>query len=329
MVAIGSDYAVETAQRVQFSCAGTVDGIWWYRTPQDTGTNTVTAWRGTTVVAQAAANPGGTGWVYIAFASPFAVTNTDKVLVGVHHPNGAYATRVSGFTNRTITSPSGCMTAGPTTSAAPTGLYKYSQTPAIPDLSYDASEYFISPDFTIGTQPPPTTTTTTTTPAPTGHAQLYAATVTPPETVAIGSAYAVETAQRINFSCNGQVNGIWWYRTPQDTGTNTVTAWRGTTLVAQSAGNPAGNGWVYLPFTTPVTVTIGDQLLLGVHHPNGAYGSRLLGFANRSVNAGCLTAPASTTTAKNGYYAYTATAAFPILSYDASEYFVSPDFTET
>ena len=44
----------------------------------------------------------------------------------------------------------------------------------------------------------------------------------PPSSIAIGSQYAVETAQRVNFFCAGTVNGVWWFRTAADTGTNTA-----------------------------------------------------------------------------------------------------------
>jgi hypothetical protein len=153
--------------------------------------------------------------------------------------------------------------------------------------------------------------------------------VTPPNTIAIGSSWAVETAQLINFTCNGTVNGVWWYRTAQDTGTNTVTAWRGTSVVAQASGTLATIGWAYLPFATPLPVAAGDQLLLGVHHPNGAYGYQTGGFTGRSVSAGCLNAPATSGTLPNGLYTYTQTPTLPTLSYAASEYFISPDFSQS
>ena len=138
------------------------------------------------------------------------------------------------------------------------------------------------------------TFTNTQTPAPSAE-QLYAPSVTPPDTIAIGSQYAVETAQRVNVTCAGTVTGVWWYRTASDTGTNTVTVWRGGTVVGSGVGNPGATGWVRLGLTSPLLVSPGDQLLVGVHHPNGAYGYRLNGFTNRSVNSasGCLVAPAS------------------------------------
>ncbi len=43
---------------------------------------------------------------------------------------------------------------------AKNGLYKYTPTPAVPDLSYADTEYFVSPEFTPGAPPPPPPTGT-------------------------------------------------------------------------------------------------------------------------------------------------------------------------
>ena len=225
------------------------------------------------------------------------------------------------------------MTSPVSTPGAGNGLYKYTPTPAVPDLSYLDTEYFISLEFTLGTPPPPPPPPPPPLPPPpppppTGESRLYAGTVVPPVTIAIGAQYAVQTAQRIDFTCSGFVNGIWWYRTAADTGVNTVTAWRGANVVGQAAGDPGTTGWVYLAFTVPGAVTSGDQLLLGVHHPNGAYGYRTNGFTSRSVTAGCLTAPAATAAQPNGYYQYSVIPTRPALSYADTEYFISPDFTQ-
>ncbi len=316
-IAIGSLYAVETAQRVNFSCAGTVSGLWWYRTASDTGTNTVSMWRGGALLAEASGSPASTGWVFLQFASPVSVSSGDQVVVGVHHPNGAYAYTLNGFTNRSVVSSSGCMTAPATGSGAPNGLYVYSGAPVLPTLSYAATEYWISPDFERAT-----------TPVPPANERLYSGSQVPPSSIAIGSAYAVETAQRVNFSCAGTVSGLWWYRTASDTGTNTVSMWRGGALLAEASGSPASTGWVFLQFASPVSVSSGDQVVVGVHHPNGAYAYTLNGFTNRSVvsSSGCMTAPATGSGAPNGLYVYSGAPVLPTLSYAATEYWISPDF---
>ena len=131
------------------------------------------------------------------------------------------------------------------------------------------------------------------------------------------------------MNCTGTINGLWWYRTTQDTGTNTATIWRNGTIIAETTTNPATTGWTLATFTTPINVTTGDKLIVGIHHPNGAYANRVNGFTNRSVVSptGCMTAPLSQTTAKNGLYAYSQTRTLPTLSYADTEYFITPNFT--
>jgi hypothetical protein len=340
-ISIGSTYAVETAQRVDFTCSGVVHGIWWYRTVADSGTNTVNLWRGPTLAATAkvvvGAVPGSVGsnsWEYLAFASPVPVSAGEQLLASVHHPNGAYGYRLNGFTGRSVTSASGCMRSPASTPSAKNGFYQYSPTPVRPTLSYADSEYFVSPDFeqtsTGPTTTGPTTTTSTTTVVPAVAERLYTNAQVPPSSISIGSAYAVTTAQRIDISCRGSISGIWWYRTAADTGANVVALWKGSAMLAQATVSSTSTGWVFVPFSSPVQVAIGDRLLAGVHHPNGAYGYTLDGFANRSVSSpsGCMTSPPTNSGAPNGLYTYSANPVYPTLSYRATEYWITPQFTK-
>jgi hypothetical protein len=273
------------------------------------------------------------------------VTPGTQMLVSVHHPNGAFGYRVNGFRNRTLTSNSGCMSAPASSAASPNGMYKYTQDPnAAPDLSYEHSEYFITPALTVApgqggtttTTTLPTTTTTlpTTTTVPAVGERLYGQDVVPPSSLSIGASYPVVTGQRVSFTCNGRVRGVWWYRTAQDTGllTASVRVGSSSTIVATGSVQVApgsGSGWVFVPLSQEVVVAAGSQMLTTVHHPNGAYGYRMNGFRNRAVSSvsGCMTSPASSAAVPNGLYKYASSpSALPDLSYEQSEYFISPEF---
>ena len=159
------------------------------------------------------------------------------------------------------------------------------------------------------------------------HVRLYDSTVVPPETTMLSPQYAIETAQRFAFAAAGTIPGVWWYRVGADTGVNTVTVWRAGTAVGEAAADlGAATGWVYLALRTPVRVTAGDSLLVGVHHPNAAYGTRANGFTSRTLAQGPLTSPAAVAASPNGLYEYVAKPTLPTLSYLDSEYFISPDF---
>lgn len=152
---------------------------------------------------------------------------------------------------------------------------------------------------------------------------------TPPNTIALGSAYAVQAGVRINVTCDGTFPGVWWYRTTEDTGTITATVWSTSgTLIATEASTlvSAGPGWKFLPFTSPPSVVAGTQYIVAVYHPNGAYAYSTNGFTARSLTSpgGCLTIPASSS--NNSVYAYSSSPVFPNLSYADSEYFISPAF---
>ncbi len=123
-------------------------------------------------MARAAANPGTTGWSYIAFPGPIAVSVNDQLLLDVHRPNGSYSYRTQGFTNRSITSQSGCMRSPASTTLVKNGMYSYSPTPAMPTLSYADSEYFISPEFSRTPVAPDTTPPTANVTNPTSGASL-------------------------------------------------------------------------------------------------------------------------------------------------------------
>ena len=164
-----------------------------------------------------------------------------------------------------------------------------------------------------------------------GRERLYSSDVIPPASRDTPG-QAVQTAQRISFAVAGQVNGVWWYRTTKDTGTNTVLCWRGPTVLARASGDPGMSGWVYLAFTTPVPVTKGEELLVGVHHPSGSTAVRDNGFAVNGLAVGNLSSPRDRAidTPKgpgNGLYDYSPTPVLPTNAYLSSEYFITPDFT--
>ncbi len=246
-IALGRDLAVQTAQRVNVTCAGSISGVWWYRTRDDRDPVTIDVWRNNSRAATMTDASTTTGWSFAPLTTPLAVAAGDRLLIGVHHPSGAYAYTLDGFLNRSVSSASGCLVSPASTSSARNGLYDYSTTPKLPTLSYRSSEYWISPEFiptdptatttttspttststtststTTTTAPTTTSTTTTTTPPPTGPTdgdRLYPFTATPPHQIAIGPRWAVQTAQRVNVLCDGTIRGIWWYRTPTTPGT--------------------------------------------------------------------------------------------------------------
>lgn len=163
-----SGAAVEAGVRVNVSCTGEFTGVWWYRPAGDTGAIVASVWDSNSkLVAQKkitdpisptfATTPvvaAGPGWRFVPFDYPLTVMTGQSFIVGIYHPNGAYAYNYNGFTGRSLSSPSGCLTLPASGGAgAKNSLYEYGAAPAIPTQSYLDSEYFISPAFRTVTPP--------------------------------------------------------------------------------------------------------------------------------------------------------------------------------
>jgi len=177
-------------------------------------------------------------------------------------------------------------------------------------------------------------TTTTTTIAPSSAEQAYAPTLaTPPN---FGSGSAVTTGVRVNVACTGALTGVWWYRSSSDTGTINVGAWTpaGVSVASGGADPTAGPGWRYVAFTTPLSVTAGTSLVIGLHHPTGAYpytsgASSGNAFNTRTLSSAhsCLVLPADSVSAHQALYEYGGSLAFPTQTHEANEYWMSPQWS--
>lgn len=149
---IESGAAAVAANRINVNCNGTLTGVWWWRAAADTGTITVALWNtGGTLLASGSGDPAaGPGWRYLPFTTPAVISPGTTVVAGVLHPTGTYAYAHNGFTGRSVTSPTGCLSSPASVTGQLNGTYTYSSTLAFPTSSYLASEYFLSPSFTPG-----------------------------------------------------------------------------------------------------------------------------------------------------------------------------------
>lgn len=153
---VASGLAATLGVRINVSCAGTIPGVWWYRSTADTGTISVGIWSASgTLLGSGSGSPAaGPGWRYVALSTPVSVTSGQTVIAGRHSPSGAYGYAYNGFTSRSVVSPSGCLTA-PASVAGSNGVYDLNASLTFPSSNYLDSEYFVSPAF----ESTPTTTT--------------------------------------------------------------------------------------------------------------------------------------------------------------------------
>ncbi|MDR9784982.1 DUF4082 domain-containing protein [Rhizobium redzepovicii] len=133
---------------------------------------------------------------------------------------------------------------------------------------------------------------------------------------------SVELGVKFIASASGQITGLIYYRSAQDTGTHVGSLWTASgQLLAQATFiNETASGWQTVTFTQPINVT-GGTTYVASYHSNGFYSATANYFTTDHTN-GALTAPSSTTSGGNGLYAYGSGSLFPTASYNASNYWV-------
>ncbi|NKK68731.1 DUF4082 domain-containing protein [Rhizobium leguminosarum bv. viciae] len=133
---------------------------------------------------------------------------------------------------------------------------------------------------------------------------------------------SVELGVKFIASGNGQITGLTYYKSAQDTGTHVGSLWTasGQLLGQATFINETASGWQTVSFTQPINVTAGVTYVAS-YHSNGFY-SATANYFTTDYTSGALTAPASSVSGGNGVYAYGTGSVFPTASYNASNYWV-------
>ena len=138
--------AVELGVRFQTSVSGTVSGIRFYKSSQDTGTHTGELWSSTgTLLATATfTNETASGWQSVMFSNPVTLT-PDATYIASYHTNvGHYSVSPDYFTSN--------VTSGPLTALANgNGVYTYSSNRAFPTNTYSGENYWVDVMFNPST----------------------------------------------------------------------------------------------------------------------------------------------------------------------------------
>ncbi|WP_247776480.1 DUF4082 domain-containing protein [Bradyrhizobium sp. CW1] len=123
------------------SVAGTITGIKYYKSANDTGTHTGSLWSSTgTLLASATfTNEGSSGWQTVTFSNPVSIA-AGIPYVASFHSNGHYASSTSYFTT--------AHTSGPLTAPANiNGVYTYGTSNLFPTNTYKAANYWVDVMF--------------------------------------------------------------------------------------------------------------------------------------------------------------------------------------
>ena len=115
--------------------AGTVSGIRFYKSSQDTGTHTGELWTstGTRLATATFTNETASGWQSATFSSPVTLTPGATYVASYHTNVGHYSASPNYFTSN--------VTSGPLTApASGNGVYTYSSNSAFPTSTFSGDE---------------------------------------------------------------------------------------------------------------------------------------------------------------------------------------------
>ncbi|BAY31536.1 Ig domain protein group 1 domain protein [Nostoc carneum NIES-2107] len=140
---------------------------------------------------------------------------------------------------------------------------------------------------------------------------------------------AVEVGVKFRSQVNGYINGIRFYKGPQNTGTHEGTLWSssGTQLARATFTNESASGWQQVNFANPVAITANTTYVASYHTNVGRYSINEGYFTNSGVDSYPLYALRNGESGGNGVYAYNANPTFPSSTYNSSNYWVDVVFT--
>jgi Domain of unknown function (DUF4082)/K319L-like, PKD domain/Domain of unknown function (DUF4832) len=145
-----------------------------------------------------------------------------------------------------------------------------------------------------------------------------------------GGITGIETGVKFRSTVAGYIIGVRFYKTAGNTGTHVGELYNstGTRLAQATYGAETATGWQTVGFTTPIFIAANTTYIAAYFSPLGNYIGSNNYFTAAVVNTN-LSALADGTDGPNGLYKYTATAAFPNLSYQKGNYWIDVVFTIT
>ncbi|MET4329771.1 VCBS repeat-containing protein [Bradyrhizobium sp. i1.15.2] len=131
-----------------------------------------------------------------------------------------------------------------------------------------------------------------------------------PAVINTPDAGAVELGVKFVAAASGDITGIRFYKSTQNTGTHLGDLWtaNGTLLASATFTNETGSGWQQVNFTTPVHLQAGTTYIASYHTNTGHYSTSDFYFDNAGHTNGSLTATGG---GLNGVFAYGTGPLFP------------------
>lgn len=139
---------------------------------------------------------------------------------------------------------------------------------------------------------------------------------------------SVELGVRFQSEVSGQIAGVGFLKTTNNTGMHVGNLWtRGGTLLASSSFvNETAQGWQYAYFSQPVGIAANRTYIASYFARYGHYAAANGAFVE-AVDNPPLHALSDGFDGPNGLYIYSTTSAFPTQTYNATNYFVDVLFS--
>ncbi|WP_374188725.1 DUF4082 domain-containing protein [Sinorhizobium sojae] len=133
--------SVELGVKFVASARGTITGLRYYKSAQETGTHTGSLWTSTgTLLASATfTNETASGWQTVIFSQPVSIS-AGTTYVASYHSNGNYAVTPNYFAS---SHSSGALTAPSSATSGGNGVYAYGTGSIFPTVTYNATNYWV------------------------------------------------------------------------------------------------------------------------------------------------------------------------------------------
>jgi hypothetical protein len=141
---------VELGVKFRADVDGVITGIRFYKGSQNTGTHTGSLWTsgGALLSTATFTDETASGWQQVRFSSPIAISADTTYVASYHTASGFYSISDSFFTTGVDNAPLHALQDGVD---GPNGVFRYSLTPAFPNLTFSRTNYWVDVLFRPGT----------------------------------------------------------------------------------------------------------------------------------------------------------------------------------
>ena len=138
----GGIFGIELGVKFRSSVSGNVDAIRFYKTPGNSGAHTAQLYTGTgtLLASQVFLTETDSGWQTLFLATPVAISANTTYIAAYFSSLGNYISTANGLKTAVT---NGVLTALADSTDGLNGVYKYTNTPSIPDSSNVANNYWV------------------------------------------------------------------------------------------------------------------------------------------------------------------------------------------